>query len=151
MDMEKLIITADLGHFKAYRYITDPRKLASPRVEALKMIDLISARQKLSDQLSDSAGRFKRADKRSDAVRAGYGERHNIETENERRLVKEIAESIAALVKKVNPTEWDFAAGDKINNAVLEELAPTIKDKLAKNLRSNLINASKSELVERFQ
>jgi hypothetical protein len=150
--MEKLIITADLGHFKAYRFITDPKKLQSPRIEPLKHIDLIEARKKMSEGLSDSAGRFRRSDSnRTEGVRAGYGERHNIELENERRLIKAIAENISSLVRKIDPQEWDFAAGDKLNSAVLGELEPPVQKKLCKNLKSNLINASKAELVERFQ
>ncbi len=149
--MEKLIVTADLGHFKAYRFISDPKELQSPRVEPLKSFDLMGARKKLSEQVSDSAGRFKRSDRRTDDVRAGYGERHNIETENERRLIKRIAENIATILGKAKVDEWNLAAGVKINSAILQELSPEIKEKLTRNLKSNLINASKAELVERFQ
>ncbi|NIR65844.1 MAG: host attachment protein, partial [candidate division Zixibacteria bacterium] len=79
------------------------------------------------------------------------GERHNIETENERRLIKRIAENIATILGKAKVDEWNLAAGVKINSAILQELSPEIKEKLTRNLKSNLINASKAELVERFQ
>ncbi len=52
-----IIITADLGHFKAYRITKDPGEQGSG-IALIEGYDSLEGHGKLSDKLSDSAGRF---------------------------------------------------------------------------------------------
>jgi hypothetical protein len=55
--MDKIIIiTADLGHFKAYRITKDPLE-TSPIVTLIESYDSIEGHGKLGDKLSDAAGK----------------------------------------------------------------------------------------------
>ncbi len=51
-----VIIVVDLGHFKAYRVIKS--SLESTRIELLREYDAVNVREKFSEKVSDSAGRF---------------------------------------------------------------------------------------------
>ncbi|HEB02051.1 MAG TPA: hypothetical protein ENI12_02345, partial [Nitrospirae bacterium] len=84
--MKNIVITADLGHFKAYRITQDPEKLTSPRIELIEAFDTIAGREKTHERYTDSPGVFRRKGGVSGA--GGFGERHGIDTEKEKRLVR---------------------------------------------------------------
>jgi hypothetical protein len=54
--MNKIIIAVDLGHFKAYKITKNP--MESTRTKLIKSYDAIDAHGKLSEKLTDNAGRF---------------------------------------------------------------------------------------------
>jgi hypothetical protein len=72
---------------------------------------------------------------------AGFGEPHNIELEAEKRLIKQFAEEITALIVKENCTRWYLAADKSINSQIIEKLDPPIMAKLEKNITANSSNA----------
>lgn len=146
--MSKVIIAVDLGHFKAYRVTKDPYE-KSAKTELIESYDSIAARLKLSDKLSDAAGRFRLSGGRNGKA-AGYGEAHNLETEEEKRLVKQIAEGINELVQREKCEMWYLAAGKNINSQIVENLDPSVKAKMEKNVPCNLTKAGKSELLNHF-
>jgi hypothetical protein len=146
--MSKVIIAVDLGHFKAYRVTKDPLA-KSAKAELIESYDSIEARLKLSDRLSDAAGRYRQAGGRNGKA-AGFGEAHNLETEEEKRLVKQIAEEINELVSREKCEKWSLAAGKNINGQIVENLEPGVKAKLEKNLHCNLTKAGKAEILDYF-
>ena len=146
--MNKLIIAVDLGHFKAYRVTKEPLA-KSAKAELIESYDLVGAHLKLSDKLSDAAGRFRMRGSRNDKA-AGYGEAHNLALEEEKRLVRQIADNINTLVIREACDAWSLAAGRNINGLIVEYLAPVAKAKLEKNLPCNLTKAGKSELLDSF-
>lgn len=146
--MSKVIIAVDLGHFKAYRVTKEPFE-KSAKAELIESYDSIGARVKLSDRLTDSAGRFRLAGGRN-GKSAGYGEAHNLATEEEKRLVKHIAADINGLVSKEKCEAWSLAAGKNINGLIIEHLTPEVRAKLDKNVSCNLTKAGKSELLDYF-
>lgn len=148
--MEKIIIVSDLGHFKAYRVTHENPEIESPRVELIKCFDSLEAHGKLSDKLSDSAGRFKRAGLDKDSSGAGFGERHNIKQESKKRQVKLIVENIEALISRNTCKTWYLAAGRAINNSIVEHLGPGTRAKLRKNLKSDLTKINRSEILGYF-
>jgi hypothetical protein len=148
--MDKIVILADLGRMVAYRILTDPDGLASPKAEMIKSMDCLDAHTKTSERVSDSAGRFRRAGKAEIGTMAGYGERHNMRTETRRRLVKMAAGEISSLLKKEGSPPWHLAASRVINSALLASLPPDIRNRLVKNLKADLTNMSKSEVLGRF-
>lgn len=146
--MSKVIIVVDLGHFKAYRVTKEPLA-KSARAELIESYDSLSARVKLSDKLSDAAGRFRLSGGKNGKA-AGYGEAHNLETEEEKRLVRQIAEDINELLSREKCEKWYLAAGKHINSQIVEHLEPGVKAKLDKNVPCNLTKAGKSELLDYF-
>lgn len=147
--MDKVIIVvADLGHFKAFRVTKDFDEL-SPRIALVESYDSMEGHGRLGDKLSDSAGRFGRGSGK-DVAATGSGERHNIELETEKRLVKMIAGDICKLIKNDTCSRWHLAAEKKINNQIIENLKPEVKARMDKNITANLTKSDKSEILSRF-
>lgn len=142
----ELIIVLDLGHFKAYRIIRNPYE--SPRLELIESFDTIDAHSKMSDMVTDRAGRFGMGGEKNSLK--GYGEPHNLITETEKRLIKEFTKKINTLIVKEDCSKWHLAASKKINNQILSSLDPAVKGRLGRNLASDLTKADKSELLNYF-
>jgi len=68
----------------------------------------------------------------------GSGERHNIETETEKRLIKLIAKNIDVIIAGEKCGVWHLAAAKKINRQVIDKLRPEVKAKLDKNITADL-------------
>jgi hypothetical protein len=143
-----IIITADLGHFKAYRITKDPTE-KSPRVTLIEGYDSIEGHGKLGDKLSDSAGRFVKGGKKKESAK-GAGERHNIALETEKKIIKMIARDIDDLIVSEKCEKWHLAAAEKINGQIVEKLNPRIKTKLDKNIAADLTKIDKSEILGHF-
>lgn len=141
-----IIVVADLGHFKAYRITQEP--MESPRVTMIESYDSTEGHGKLVDKLSDMAGRFGKGGK--DEAGMGSGERHNIETETEKRLIRMIAKSIDALIGGEKCHVWHLAAAKKINRQVVDKLKPDVKARLDKNITADLTKIDKSEVLNYF-
>ena len=122
-----IIITADLGHFKAYRVTEDPPDI-SPRVTLIESYDSIEGHGKLGDKLSDAGGRFRRSGGK-DEVATGSGERHNIELEMEKKLSRMIAKDIDALIESEDYCEWYLASVKKINRKIINDSTISINNK----------------------
>lgn len=141
----KLVVVTDLGSLKAYK--VDPNDFGrTPRLEPLRNIELADAHEKLADKLSDQAGRFANGG----ASGASYGERHNIEIEHRKRLVKQLAEHVNALVRPEDIDACYFAASKEINHQILEELDPRARAKIELNVPADLTKLDKGELLDRF-
>ena len=147
--MDKIIIiAADLGHFRAYRITKDPLE-KSPEITSIESYDTIDGHGKLGDKLSDAAGRFGRGGGKGEPAKDS-GERHNIELETEKGLIKMIAKDIDDLIVGEECEKWHFAAGEKINRQIIESLKPEVKARLIKNITANLTNIKKSEILSHF-
>jgi hypothetical protein len=141
-----IIIVVDLGHFKAYRVINS--ELESTRIELIKDFDNVETLLKMSEKVSDSAGRF--GANSGTKTRKGYGEPHNIETENKRRLIKKIAGEIEKIMKKEAPGRWFLAAEKSINKQLIENLSLSSNKILDKNIIADLTKTAKNKLLSRF-
>jgi hypothetical protein len=147
--MGKLIFVADRGHFKAYRLIEDPHEVESPRVAMMESFDSVEAHEKVSERYSDSVGRFKLGGGK-ERLAAGNGEPHAIAREAEKRQIGLIADSINRLVRKTEPEQWYLAAAKSINNRIVDSLDPSVRSRLAKNVKSDLTKADKNAILECF-
>jgi len=145
--MNKIIITVDLGHFKAYKVTNDP--LGRPIIELIESYESIDGHGKLSEKLSDTAGRFEGGGGKGEVAK-GYGEAHNLESELIRKLEKMIAMDINALVIKEDCESWYLAAGKKINKEIINKLEPEVKAKLKKNIPVDLTKVQKSDILSHF-
>ncbi|MBI4847804.1 MAG: host attachment protein [Nitrospirae bacterium] len=145
--MSTIIITVDLGHFKAYRVTRPP--VGSAKIELVESYDSIEGLGKLSEKLSDSAGRFTGGGGEGEVAK-GYGEPHNLELETRKKLVKTIAADINALIKKEACENWHLAAAGEINKDIIKKLEPEVKARLDKNIPANLTKIHKAEILSRF-
>jgi Protein required for attachment to host cells len=146
----KLIIVADLGLLRAYKQV----EALGDREPHLKLIEELkpeAAHQKLSDQLSDQAGRFpKTTGPNMVTGDLSAGERLNLETEQVRRLISQLAEKINALLADESVTSCSLAASAPIHKQLLEELSEKERAKISQVLASNLSKIDPAELLRYF-
>jgi hypothetical protein len=163
-----LIIVADLGELKAYRMekLEAVNRQDEAQVshvvqrgdfkEALVLIPLedinyIHAHKKLEEIVSDEAGRFKGSGSvAGEASRGSYGERHNIDLEIRKRLLKAIAEDIGELVKKEACRAWYLAFPQETTNQLMEKLDSEVKKTLANNITVDLTKTRQNEILSHF-
>lgn len=146
--MSTLIITADLGHFKAYKVTKNP--LGSPSVDLIESYDSIEGHGKIAEKFYDTAGRFVGGGGKGETAK-GYGEPHHLESQIRKKLAKMIAMDINALIKKEACRDWYLAAGDKLGSEIIKKLEPDVKSKLDKIVTVDLTNIPKSEILSHFE
>lgn len=146
--MGKIIIVADLGHFRAYRVIRN--EMESARVELIESYDSVEAHGKLSEKLSDDAGRFGMSGGKNGSAK-GYGEPHKMELEMQKKVIRLMAGDVDSIVAREGFPRWYLAAGEKINGQLIEHLGTEAKARLSKNLNANLTKVKAPELLARFE
>ena len=143
----KIIFVVDLGHFKAYRISDTP---TGPKIDLLDSRDYVDAHGKLSERVTDKAGRFAQGRGKEGAAK-GYGEPHNMELEEEKRLRRLIADDISAVLGREECSECYLAAPGEINGRIIGNLAPGPASKIAKNVTADLTKTKKAELLSYFR
>ena len=146
--MSTLIITVDLGHFKAYRVTKKPT--GSPAVDLIESYDSIEGHGKIAEKFYDTAGRFVGGGGKGEVAK-GYGEPHHLESEIRKKLTKMIAMDINVLIRKEECKDWYLAAGEKIGKEIIKKLEPDVKSKLDKIVTVDLTNIPKSEILGHFK
>ena len=146
--MDRLIIAVDLGHFRAYKLSTDSP--GSPKINLVESYDSIEGHGRLSEKVSDEAGRFGVGGGKNGAAK-GYGEPHNIELEAEKKTAKLIARDITTIIGREGIKKWWFAAANKLNALVVDHLDVAVKSNLDKNINANLTKICKSEILKHFE
>ena len=143
----KLVIVTDLASLKAYK-LSRPDPESSLRLELVDHLELNGAHEKLTDKVSDLAGRFGKGG--GPASGAAVGERHNIELEQRKRLVKQLTGKLNQLLRADEVEGCFFAASKEINNQILEGLDARLRAKIETSIAADLTKLSKSELLERL-
>jgi len=146
--MKKLIAVVDLGHFKAYAVSKKPNE--SARVDLLESYDIVDTHGKMKEKFTDAEGSFERGAGKS-VTQTGSGEPRHLALEIEKKVVKRIATNINLLVEKEGCAKWYLAAAESINNQIIENLNPAVRDKLDKNLKADLTKIAKSEILRHFE
>ena len=147
--MNTLLVVADLGGFKAFK-LENNDSHRTPRLEFLEQYDNLEAKGHLVDRVSDLSGRFPRGTGLKAAGAMSDGERHNIQLEARKRLVRQLAQRLNALARH-QPIERCFlAASREINHQLLEELDPKLRAKIARNVPADLTKMERGELLRRF-
>lgn len=147
--MNKVIVVADLGHFKAYGVSKNPYE--SPRLELLESYDILDTHGKQMTKFTDAEGRFGERSRGTTVMATGNGEPHNVELEIKKKVIKRIAGDINTLITKDACSRWYLAAAEKINNQIVENLDPSIKAKLRKNIKADLTKTAKSDILGYFE
>ncbi len=145
-----LVVVTDLGCLKAYR-LENSHPTRTPRLELVEEFTSADAHDKLVDQVTDLSGRFPRS---GDATVAkgvmSDGERHNIELERRKRLVRQLAQRFNALARRPEVERCLLAASREINHQLLEELEPQVRAKIEKNVPADLTKLDRSEILRHF-
>ncbi|MFL6539188.1 MAG: host attachment protein [Chthoniobacterales bacterium] len=148
-----LVVVADRGSVKAYKVNETPNRGSS--LELVRAFVLTDAHGRYQDKLTDQAGRFPVGD---GGGQAGSGrhqnaiaERQGLETENDRRIFKELAENITNVIMEQAPEGWSFAAPSQIYSTMTDLLSPEIRDRIVEHVRADLVNIPVAELAERFR
>lgn len=147
---DTLVVVADLGCFKAFK-LENNQLHRSPRLELLEQFESAEAHGKLVEKVSDLAGRFPRGGVGAQATGAmSDGERHNIELEMRRRLVRQLARRLNTLARSQDVDHWLLAASKEINHQLLDELDPQVRAKIQKNVHADLTKLEHAEILRHF-
>ncbi|MDB6064479.1 MAG: hypothetical protein JWR26_687 [Pedosphaera sp.] len=145
----KLVVVADLGHLKAYQVKYDEYN-SSPKVELIESLNTDEADGRVSDKLTDEAGRFHGGQRGQSEIRT-YGERHNIKLEFQRRAIGNLAKTINQVVKKrAGDQEVFLAANGEINHQLLDLLNPEVRARIEKVVHEDLTKVNGSKLLSHF-
>ena len=98
MTPTSLIVVTDRGSLKAYRVNETPNRGAS--LHLVQAFEITDAHGRYDDKLTDQAGRFPVSDGNGRHANS-IAERTALETENERRICKQLAEHIAEIILAV--------------------------------------------------
>jgi len=143
----KLLIVADLGRVKAYKLDFTPEQ-HTPRLERLEELVLEDARNRVLDKVTDEAGR--RVSPTQKKWGAPLGDEHNLKLELKRRLIRQIGDRIQYLIERSGCDGCWLAAHKEINQQILEELPPTTRNRIRKNLPRDLTKLRQKELLDQF-
>ena|SRR5438128_11333484 len=143
---KQLLIVMDLGSFKAYTVDNSPLN-TTPRLELIEHFTPEEPHRKIADKLSDLAGRY-----RAPGAKGGspWGDRHNLELEERKRLVRQLARRLNALMGGRDVDFCCFAASREINQQILDALSPAAQAKIKRRLTADLVKASKETLLGCF-
>jgi hypothetical protein len=144
---KKLVVVTDLAALKAY-HLHQPEPDTSPRLDLVEALELSSAHEKMTDQVSDLGGRFGKGG--GLASGASAGERHNFELEHRKRLVRQLTDKLSKLLSADTVVTCVFAASKEIHHQILDALEPRLRAKIERDIPADLTKLSKSELLARL-
>ncbi len=148
MTPTSLIVVADRGGIKAYKVNQTPTRGAS--LQLVQAFDITDAHGRYDDKLTDQAGRFPVGDGNGRHANA-IAERTQLETENDRRICKQLAEHIAEVVKREAADGWSFAAPASIHASVTDLLPASIQTRVVEHVKSDLVKIEPAKLHSHFR
>jgi len=148
MTPTSLIVVADRGGVKAYRVNQTATRGAS--LQLVQAFDITDAHGRYDDKLTDQAGRFPVSDGNGRHANA-IAERTALETENDRRICKQLAEHIAEVVKREAAEGWSFAAPASIHSSVTDLLPASLRNRVVEHVKSDLVKIESSKLSSHFR
>jgi hypothetical protein len=78
------------------------------------------------------------------------GERHNIELESRKRMVRQLAQRVNALARPEEVECCLLAASREINHQLLAELEPGVRAKIEKIVAADLTKLERTEILRHF-
>lgn len=148
MATTSLIVVIDRGSLKAYRVNETPTRGAS--LQLVQAFEITDAHGRYDDKVTDQAGRFPVSDGNGRHANS-IAERTALETENEKRICKHLAEHITKVVKHEAVEGWSFAAPASIHATVSELLPPPIRERVVEHVKSDLVKIEPARLASHFR
>jgi hypothetical protein len=142
-----LIIVTDRGTLKAYKVNDTPTR--GPSLQLVKAFDTTETHGHYQDKFTDQAGAFPNG--AAPGQVNSIAERTGIETESERRIVKQLADNIVEVVQLDGKDGWSFAAPPSIHAAVVAQLPPGIRDRIVEHVKSDLVKIEPAKLPGHFR
>jgi hypothetical protein len=142
-----LIIVTDRGSLKAYKVTKTPNR--GPHLQLVQAFDTTDAHGRYQDKLTDQAGSF--PSRAAPGQMNSTSERTGIETENDRRICKQLADSIAEVVERDGKDGWSFAAPASIHSAIVELLPVEVREKIVESVKSDLVKIEPAKLSGHFR
>jgi len=147
MTPTSLIIVIDRGSLKAYKVSKTPTR--GPHLELVQAFDTTDAHGRLQDKLTDQAGAFPSG--AAPGHKNSIAERGGMETENDRRIQKQLADSITEIVTREGRDGWSFAAPSPIHSAIVDLLAPDVRRRMIEYVKSDLVKIEPAKLPAHFR
>ena len=147
MTPTSLIIVTDRGTLKAYKVNETPTR--GPSLQLVQAFDTTDAHGHYQDKFTDQAGSFPGG--AAPGQTNSIAERTGIEAESERRIVKQLADSIVDVVQREGQDGWSFAAPASIHAAVVNQLPPEIRNRIVEHVKSDLVKIEPAKLPGHFR
>jgi hypothetical protein len=147
MTPTSLIIVTDRGSLKAYKVSETPNR--GPHLQLVQAFDTTDAHGRYQDKLTDQAGAFPSG--AAPGQMNSIAERTGIDTENDRRIFKQLADSITEIAEREGKDGWSFAAPASIHSAVVDLLPPAVRDKIVEYVKSDLVKIEPAKLPGHFR
>jgi hypothetical protein len=147
MNMNSIVIAANLGHLKAYRVEETPNR--GQKLQLIEDIEFPEAHGRFIDKVTDLAGRFPVSSGAHPGVQMAHAETLTVDLEVERRLVRLVCEQIES--HTADATSWYFAANNEIQRAVLDNLKRPTREKLVRAVACDLTKAPAAEVQDHFK
>lgn len=150
MTPTSLVIVADRGSFKAYRVDETPTR--GPSLHLVQAFDLTDAHGKLTDKVTDVAGRFAVSNGAgTHPGQASIAEKTQLIAETDRRIQRRLADEIVKLVADKKKEGWSFAAPSEIHGAIVDLLPAPVRDRIVEHVKSDLVKTEPAKLIPRFR
>jgi len=135
-------MVADRGVLKIYAL--GPEATSFQSIEEMR---IENAHKRFAEEYTDEAGAF------PNGGTAGHGnsvaERQQVAAENEMRSFRRIAAKIVDVLR-ATPAQWNFAAPEEINGAILDGVPDDLRATLKRNLKKDLVNVPANTLRDHF-
>jgi hypothetical protein len=147
MTPTSLIIVTDRGSLKAYKVNETPTR--GPSLKLVQAFDTTDAHGRYQDKVTDQAGAFPSG--AAPGQMNSIAERTGIDIENDRRIFKQLADSIIEIVERDGKDGWSFAAPASIHAAVVDLLPPQVREKIVEHVKSDLVKIEAAKLPTHFR
>jgi hypothetical protein len=145
-----LLAVCDLGQFRCYR-LENTELFGSPRLELVDEFKPGEMDHRYGNTLTARTGRSAQGNVNRQSVgNTSDGESHNMELEKRRRAIKQITERLNQLLAGDEYERCFFAAPEEMNPQFIEHLNPIARNKIEKNIHSDLVRLGKQEILEHF-
>jgi hypothetical protein len=122
----------------------------TPRLEPIEELSQPEAHERIVEEVTDLSGRFHRGTTKSNSCAMSDGERHNLELEKRKRLIRQLAGHVNRLARSKDIEQCWMAASREINQPLLAELEPDVRAKIQTTIAADLTKLGRAEILKHF-
>ena len=146
--MNSVIVTANLGHLKAFRLVQTPNR--GVKLELIDEMNFLESHGRYFEKTSDQAGRFPVSEGKGPRSPMATGEALTAEVEIHRRLAKQVAEQVESILRWEKPQRWHLAAPAESCNRIVEALSPEARNEMRWTVHADLTKVPADEVLRHF-